>query len=358
MTLRTRKPTGLPSWPLILVEGAEKSGKSWAAATFTASDRIGRSLWLDIGEGVGDAYGEVPGADYELIVHDGTWYDILDQVQAAHEEAAKALAAGEKPTLLVIDSMTAVWSLLKKWTNERARSSRSGQKKLAEDPNAEIDPTMNLWNDANDRHDQLMGLLMTFPGVVVMTARGKEIAVLDAAGQPVKGKKDYRVEGQKSLAYASSAWIRMSRDAPPTIIGLWSTRIQHQPGVHDPAPDPDLSLDRLTFDVLGCGETTQARALPARPELSVVAEQARAAVTRDEITEVWKLAKGADYLDIVTDTGNTVREILTASIELVKAAATEQAAAQEAAQAAEQTGDTAALDLDITPPKTDEEPHP
>ena len=39
--LKTRKPTGRVPWPCILLEGEEKSGKSWALAQFSTSDRIG-----------------------------------------------------------------------------------------------------------------------------------------------------------------------------------------------------------------------------------------------------------------------------------------------------------------------------
>ncbi|MCM6777745.1 AAA family ATPase [Nocardia sp. CDC159] len=319
MPLRTRKPTGAPSWPLILLEGAEKSGKSWAAAEFTASERIGRSLWLDLGEGIADEYAAIPGADYDVIMHDGTWHDILGQVTEAHAEARQALAAGEKPVLLVIDSMTALWALLKDWVHQRARSSRWAQRKLADDPNFEIRPSTNLWNDANDRHEQLMRLLMTFPGPVVMTARGKEVAVIDAGGNPIQGEKEYRVEAQKSISYQATAWVRMTRDTPPTIVGLWSVNHRVRPGVDQPQPLPEFSLEWLVFDLLGCGDGTQARPLSTRPELSEVATQAKAANTRDEINAAWALARDADYLDITTDEGLTVRDILLTAVERVRA---------------------------------------
>ncbi|WP_280330308.1 AAA family ATPase [Nocardia wallacei] len=328
MALRTRKPTGAPSWPLILLEGAEKSGKSWAAAEFTASDRIGRALWLDLGEGVADEYGAIPGADYEVIVHDGTWHDILDQVTEARTEARKALDAGEKPVLLVIDSMTALWGMLKDWVNQRARSSKWAKRKLADDPNFEIKPSTNLWNDANERHEQLMRMLMTFPGPVVMTAGGKEVAVIDANGNPVQGEKEYRVEAQKSIAYRATAWVRMTRDQPPTVVGLWSVNHRLRPGVDQPKPEPDFTLEWLVFGLLGCGDTTQARNLSMRPELFEVAAQAKAANTRDEINAAWALARDADYLDIATDEGLSVRDILLAAVERVRAAQEENAGEQ------------------------------
>ena len=70
--LKTRKPTGRVPWPCILLEGEEKSGKSWALAQFSSSDRIGTLYWIDLNEGAGDEYGAIPGATYELVEHAGT----------------------------------------------------------------------------------------------------------------------------------------------------------------------------------------------------------------------------------------------------------------------------------------------
>ncbi|MGW1740499.1 AAA family ATPase [Nocardia sp. NPDC001965] len=269
-TLKTRRPTGVVPWPLILVEGGEKCGKSWAMAELTADERIGRAFWLDLSEGAADEYAAVPGADYEVVDHDGTWGDIVGQVAAVCEEAARAAAAGEPPVALLVDSMTAEWEMLKKWVHERARKSPSGQKILAKDPDAEIKPAMNLWNDAADRHNRLMRMLMSFPGVVVMTARGKEVAALDASGRPIPNEKDYKVEGHKALAFDASAWVRLSRDVAPRIIGARSVRHGIRPGVDKPKPAPNFSLAWMIFDVLGCDPNTanvrDLRALDSTPD--------------------------------------------------------------------------------------------
>lgn len=55
-----------------------------------------------------------------------------------------------------------------------------------------------------------------------------------------------------------------------------------------------------------------------RPALTDVLVVARLARTREEITAAWKIANSADYLDAPTG-GATVREILTAAIDAVKA---------------------------------------
>ncbi|SLG39617.1 Uncharacterised protein [Mycobacteroides abscessus subsp. abscessus] len=250
--LKTRKPTGVVPWPLILLEGGEKSGKSWTAAAFTADERLGQTYWLDLGEGAADEYAAIPGASYLVLEHDGTWAEIMDRVEAVHAEATRAAAAKEKPIVLVIDSMTAEWDMLKDWAGARARESKAGKRILARDPNAEVKPANNIWNDVNTRHHKLMRLLMTFPGIAIVTARGKEVAVIGPDGNPIPGEKSWRVEAQKGLGYDVSAWVRLSREDPPTIIGVRSVHAGMRPGVDRPRKVPDFTLSWLIFDVLKC----------------------------------------------------------------------------------------------------------
>lgn len=254
--LRTRKPTGRIPWPLILVEGGEKAGKSWACAALSASPRVGQTYWLDLGEGAGDEYGAIPGARYLVIDHDGSWSDIIGQVEAVRDEARRAADAGEPPVVLAIDSATAIWDLLKDWVTNRARRYDVNQKALRKNPDAELIIPMNLWNDANSRWRRLMTILMTFPGIALVTARGKEVAALDDNGRPIKNSKEYKVEGQKNLAFDCTAWVRMSRDHHPTIIGARSVHAGVRPGVDAPTQVRDFSLEWLIFEHLKCDPTT------------------------------------------------------------------------------------------------------
>lgn len=255
--LTTRTPTGRVPWPLILIEGAELAGKSWSCAELSASDRVGQSYWIDIGEGAADEYGAVPGARYEVVEHDGTFGQILAAVEAIKAEAQKAADAGKPPFVLVIDSMTAEWEMLKGIADAKARQrlARKG-KTIAADAEPQI--SMDLWNEANSRHRKLMTNLMTFPGIVVMTARGKEVAALDSNGRPIEGSKEYKVEGQKNLAFDATVWIRVSRDHPPMVVGARSVHAGIRPGVDRPHPAPGLTLEKVVFDVLKCdpAETT------------------------------------------------------------------------------------------------------
>lgn len=280
MTLRTRQPTGIPPWPLILIEGPEKSGKSWQAAQFTASDKIGQAYWLDLGEGAADEYAAIPGAKYLVIDHDGSWQDILQQVTDVYAVAEKAQANNDPPVVLVIDSMTAEWDMLKDWTSKRALESKFARRKLAEDPNAEVKPSQNLWNDASERHYKLMRLLMRFPGICIITARGKEVSAMGDDGKPIPNQKDYRVEGQKNLPYDASVWIRLSRDEHPQVIGCRSVKAGVQPGVDRPIKRPDLTIEHVVFDVLGLdASTAHTRELTDLvSDERALADQARAAL--------------------------------------------------------------------------------
>ena len=255
MALKTRRPTGRVPWPLILVEGPEKAGKSWMCAELSASDKVGQTYWLDIGEGAADEYGAIPGARYLIVEHDGTFAQILNAVAEIKALAEKAAAAGEPPVVLVIDSATAEWELLKGQADHKARErlARRG-KRLQPDETPTI--STDLWNDANSKHRKLMTHLMTFPGIVVMTARGKWVASIDDSGRPIEGRREYRVEGQKGLAFDASVWIRVSRDHPPQVVGARSVHAGIRPGVDEPREVPDLTLEKVIFDVLRCDPKT------------------------------------------------------------------------------------------------------
>ena len=107
MTLKTRKPTGKPAWPIMLIAGAEKAGKTYSAAQASASKLIGRTLWVGVGEDDPDEYGALPGVRFEIVEHDGTYRGILAALTAC---AAEPMEEG-RPNLIVLDSATRLWDL-------------------------------------------------------------------------------------------------------------------------------------------------------------------------------------------------------------------------------------------------------
>lgn len=253
--IKTRKPTGQPPWPTILLEGESKAGKSYAAAQLSASTRVGDTYWIDLDEGAADEYGAIPGARYQVIEHDGSYAQVLAAVKAVKAEAERARDAGEPPVVLVIDTISAVWDKLKDWTSERAKKSRTNQAKLREDPNAELTISSNLWNDAGNRWGALTTPLLTFPGIVVLISRGKEVMAVDDNGRPIEGRKEWRVEVRKNFEYSPSVWIRMRREEGASLIGARSLHIGLVPGEDRPRKIPEQFarerlLEWLVFDAL------------------------------------------------------------------------------------------------------------
>jgi hypothetical protein len=250
--LRTRKPTGIPAWPVTLIAGEAKTGKTFRAAEFTGDPRVGRSFVLDIGEGSADEYIGVPGADYEIIDHDGTWVDIVEQARACREVARAELAAGRPPVCLIVDSVTWEWAMLSEWTQTRAKRSKNNRKLLAVDKDAEIDVGSNYWNDATSRHNQLMNILKTFPGFVIMIATEKEVTVFGPDGKPT-AQKAMKPDAQKRVTADATVWIRLSHDNAPVCVGLRSLKTNIVPGEDRPRPIPNFTLAGFLLDTLGFG---------------------------------------------------------------------------------------------------------
>lgn len=243
--LRTRKPTGQVAWPLVLVEGQEKTGKTYSALRLSADERIGRAFLFDVAEGSGDEYG--PLGDFEIVELDGTYTDFIGQLEAATSIPAR----DDRPNLIVIDSITGLWDGLKVWTENRARNSRRGRKILAEDPDAAVDISMNLWTDANTRWGHMIHLLRAWPGIAVLIARGRETAKVDKDGRPISGETDYRVDAQKDTPYNVTAQVRMTKPHAATLVSVRSLTVDLPPrGLELPDKDP---LAHLIFDILGAG---------------------------------------------------------------------------------------------------------
>lgn len=242
--LKTRKPTGEVAWPLILVEGPDKSGKSVASYSLSADPRVGRTFVLDLGEGSADEYARL--GPYEVIEHNGMYSDMLAQLEAA---CAEPRVDPAKPNVVEIDSGSEFWDLLKDWTNWRARTSKSGKRRLQQDPDAEIKPAMNLWNDARDRWYRVVNLLRRSDVIAVITCRAREVAKVEN-GEPVAGQTDYKVECEKGTPFAVKAQVRMSRPHVATLVAVGSLDVQiPEQGLRLPDENP---LGHLVFDVLGC----------------------------------------------------------------------------------------------------------
>jgi hypothetical protein len=245
MALRARQPTGAVAWPLILVEGGEKAGKSCTAFELSSSEKVGRTFVLDMGEGSADEYKSL--GRYEVLDHNGTFVDFLGQVK----EATAVPMVDGKPNVIVIDSSTVLWESIKDWADGRARRGAKARKLLASDPDADVSIPMNIWTDAAERWGQVIHALRYWDGIGILIARGKEVAKVGKDGQPVTGQTDYKIEAHKSLGFQVSAHVRCE--------GMHRTRLVSVRSLHATVPPQGLMLpesmplEHLVFDVLGAG---------------------------------------------------------------------------------------------------------
>lgn len=259
MPIRTRKPTGKIPWPLILLAGEEKAGKSYTAAAFCSSQRVGDRYWIDLGEGAADEYVSLSLRDkkdegYQIVDHNGTFRDILDQILAIEEEAVRADKAGEPPVVVVVDSGSAMWKALSTWATSRAARTRSNQAKIKDDPDADIDVGPLFWNSANRWHRQIIDALMRMPAIVIITARLAEKSVIGPGGRPT-GEKEWKAEVQKDLPYDATAVIYVRREGRRfTLAGVRSLFIEHEAGEETELAEGSLDLEKFIWEGLRCSQ--------------------------------------------------------------------------------------------------------
>lgn len=251
--LRTRRPTGRAGWPLILVEGEEKSGATGLALHLAADPRIAQVWAMDLGgRGVLDEFGDF---GFDIIDLDGTWHDFLDQLDAATAAAEEIAAEGGVAALVLDEFGTGEWGALMSWVKTRAR--RANRPQLARNPDLEYRVSGNLWDDADVRHAAVMRRLRAFPGPVVLTSHGRWITATGKDGELIRDAREYKIDGHRQLAATVNAWVQTSRDADPRVVGVNGPRWDGaQPAEHE-----ENILGWLVFDVLGCepGVTTVRR---------------------------------------------------------------------------------------------------
>ncbi len=271
MTLNTRKPTGKPAWPIMLLAGREKAGKTWAALEASTSDLISRVLYIGIGEDDPDEYALIPGAEFEIVVHDGTYPGIIDAVRAAVAEPA-----GENPTLIVVDSMTRLWNLIgdnmQAVANKRAKGRRN--------PNGDFTISADLWNVAASQWQDVMDALRVHQGPVILTARLDQVAVMEN-GQPI-AQKEWKVQAHKSLVFDATVIVELRERGQFLVTGAKSARIK----LEKPRSYPGFTVEKFWADLGladGTGErshaTLQADKSGTEPGAPTKQDQVSAAVT-------------------------------------------------------------------------------
>lgn len=226
MSIQTRKPTGKPPWPIILLAGAEKAGKSYAAAAASSSALVGRTFWIGVGEDDPDEYGAIDGARFEIVQHDGTYQGILAAVRAA----ATAPAA-DVPNMIVIDSATRLWEMLSDEAQILANRRRKNN-----NPDQDSPISMDLWNRAADRWHTVMDAVRAHNGPTLITARLDVVTVLDDAGKPTK-EKTSKIKSQKTLPFDVGVIVEMPARGETYITGARSLKFDVPVGVRKSVKD-------------------------------------------------------------------------------------------------------------------------
>lgn len=233
----TRKPTGKPPWPITLLAGAEKSGKTWGAALAAQSELIGRTFWATFGEDQPDEYGQIA-PDFDIVDHDGTYRDFLDALRWVN---AQPLPADGAP-LLVVDSMSRLWDLLSAQAQETAWQRAAEKAARKKQPLSEEDPSIgvDLWNVARQRWDRVMDEIRAFPGPVVLTARLDVVAVIGPNGSPT-GAKQSKVQAHKSLPFDVGAIVEMPARGEAWLTGVRSVGV----ALPERLRFPDFTVEKL-----------------------------------------------------------------------------------------------------------------
>ncbi|MFH8466062.1 hypothetical protein [Streptomyces sp. NPDC017991] len=229
-TRKSRKPTGKPNPPIILLTGLEKSGKSYEAARGSGSELIGTTYWIEIGgtEGTADYYGRVPGASYEIVPHDGSYQDILDAIRWVNHQPR----VDGKPNMLVIDSMTSLWDML---SDEiamyaRNRAIAKAQRNRSRIPTLD-DPVVidsDLWNRAKDRWGEVLWLLRRHQGPCLLLAR-TEIVTAFEHDKPTRNTTR-KVKAEKNLPAAVDAIVDLHAIGEAWLTGVRTLHMDIKPG--------------------------------------------------------------------------------------------------------------------------------
>lgn len=265
-----RKPTGRPSWPILLLAGREKAGKTFAALSASTSPLVGRTLYIGIGEDDPDEYSLIPGVEFDIVVHDGTYPGILAAIKAAVDEPVAQLA-----TLIVVDSMTRLWELIQ--DNMQAIANRRAKGRRTASGDFAISP--DLWNVAKAQWQDVMDTLRLHQGPVVLTARLDEVSIVED-GKPT-GAKEWKVQAHKSLVFDATGVVEMRERGKYLLTGLKSVRVmldgqRNYPGFTVPKLWSDIGIQD------GTGErahaSTVADTTGAEVDRVTAADKVRAAV--------------------------------------------------------------------------------
>lgn len=270
----SRRPTGLPNPPMILLAGPEKTGKSRLAVEGTASELVGITYWLEIGgsEGTADYYGRIPGANYEIVPHDGSYQDILDAVRWA---VAQPPAVEGKRNMIVLDNGSNLWDML---SDEQAlfarwRATRKAQEQRRRGPNPDLPVTVDpdLWNRAKDRWGEILWLLRRHSGPVIIIAR-QELVTAFENDKPTR-EKTRKIKAEKNLPAAVDAIVELHALGEAYLTGVRTLHWEVTPGQSERFED--FSIDALLRRMGFQDAAPHRQVTEVRPEAYLEEQQAQ-----------------------------------------------------------------------------------
>jgi hypothetical protein len=252
-----RKPTGLPSWPITLLAAGEKKGKTYTAIEATASPLVGHGFVVSCGEDDPDEYGLIPGARFDIALHDGTHRGMLEALKDA---STQPRVDPSKPNLLILDGAGRWWELLSDKANEAAhrRAKKAAEKyNKPYSPDDEVTVHPDLWNKAKNDWYDVVDVLRAHDGPVIVTALLENQVVMDAAGKPTKDRH-WKIKAQKGLASDVGAVVEAPEYREWYVTGTRSVRREPvKTGVYDRSTAfPDFSMDAF-WRVLGLADAAE-----------------------------------------------------------------------------------------------------
>ena len=301
MTYSTRKPTGKAPWPILLIAGTEKSGKTYASAEAANSDLIGKTYWITVGEDQPDEYGQI--ADFDIVEHDGTYRSILGAVTWATQQPK----VDGKPNLIVLDSAGRVWNLLSEAAQESANE-RTRRRGNTVGPDG-VPITMDLWNIAKQRWNHILDALRDHDGPVILTARLDEVTVMDG-DKPTKGKQ-WKVQAEKNLPFEVGAIVHLRSFGDAWLTGVRSLRFRPKPSEFTQLPE--FTVDGL-WRSLGMADGGEKREHAGTVPQGQDAERAailrqikeaaqKAGVPLEAVASEWAESHGGQAISEATDLG-------------------------------------------------------
>jgi hypothetical protein len=204
---------------------------------------VGRTLAVTIDEDMPDEYGAIPGANFDIVLHDGTAKGII----ATLDEMAKEPDVDGLPTLWVIDSGGRFWDLLSTNAQNKANAKKQNSTRTDDSP-----VSVELWNEAAKTWKQFYDRLRRHNGPVILTSRLEQVVVMN--GKTPTTEREWKIQGYKTLPYDAQVIVEMPERGEYLIRKVKSAKFT----LEKKTPKPGFTMDWL-WGVLGLADGADGR---------------------------------------------------------------------------------------------------